>query len=118
MALLLRTSLFIGLIFSCLNASADIAVDDYREFAKDPESGVYRVLQNYVDGLGTGARWANTSINEIYGVPLYCPGTNGAITAEKYMAILKGTVDKYDPDRHELIGKLLIIGLMETYPCK
>jgi len=117
MAHLLRTSLILGLILCSFQASADITVDKYREFSSDPESGVYRLLENYVDGLGTGAYWSNLKFIEIYGVPLFCPRTDVAITVENYMTVLEDAVDKYGQARHERIGKLLIIGLMEAYPC-
>ncbi len=112
------TILALVLVTISTSLRADVTVEDYKKFTKNRKSMDFAAVQNYVSGLGAGAMWSSKTFNEIYGVPLYCAPDESAATAENYMAILDKTIRKYESGTKDIIGSILVIGLIETYPCK
>jgi hypothetical protein len=110
--------LFIFAFFLVSLASAEVPLKLY-EGVKNTET-----FKIYLDGVGSGFCWANSRVKATGGRPLFCTPTNLALQAENYSQILRDYIEKNMKELMERLGPdypvegLLLLGLIETFPCK
>lgn len=112
---MLRESAAAGIL--ALSVSNALANMSYDEFDKNRQNVAYLT---YIDGLSTGAMWANVNA-DIEGHPLYCPPLYLAIEREQYISILDhyvaDQIHRTPTSRQDDIGMLMIGALKSALPC-
>ena len=73
----------------------------------------------YIEGVGIGYGWANTSLEHRKQSKLYCQPANLALDASNYIDIITREIQAnkniYTPDTP--VELILLIGLEKTFPC-
>jgi len=76
------------------------------------------VVTNYVAGVGAGIARANGMVKIKDGVGLYCPPDKLVMIADQYVAMLRKFVATIPGMEQHDMGTILLIALMETFPCE
>jgi hypothetical protein len=109
------TLFLIMLVFlSCTSAYADRAtLKEYKQLKKEQSMVIY------VKGMGDGLSLANVALKLKGQSPLYCPPPKLPVSADGYVTILDGYLEKNQHMNKEdiLIGVLLLRALEYTFPC-
>ncbi len=107
-----------ALLFTLLagTASADMTIDQILS-DKVNRSFVLDVIRAQADGIS----WANTYLDVTRHEPLFCQPGKLAITPEQYLDIASRYVREHPSDAQKpanSLGLILILSLIEAFPCK
>ncbi len=111
-----KITLFLVMLafLSCISAYADdITLKEYKQLKKE------NMMMIYIRGMGEGSGWANAALKHKGQSPLYCAPPNLTMTADGYVTILDGYLEKNQHMNKEdfLVGGLLLKALEYTFPC-
>jgi len=109
--------------FAELRAAGTTTVKDYKRDLASDDTRVSGLMKVYVAGLGEGIFWANVFGEVKNKGRLYCPPEKLALDGHNYLDILDREI-KAQSGRmtaaaleEETLGDLLVMGLIETFPC-
>ena len=110
------------LAVSAMNVDAAMSVKDYKKSSAGDEIAVL-VMKSYVQGLGDGIAWANIAATHDK-KPMYCAPPRLTLGLENFLDIINRQIDiqakrltQAQLDDSE-IGFMLMLGLVETFPCE
>jgi hypothetical protein len=110
----------------CTAALADaLTLHQYLDMTQSSAKEDHALLTAYLVGLGEGFSWAEIHLRQIHGRRLYCPPDGLVLTEKDYRAMLESQIHDAKHARflqewyeREIIGMLLLAGLIETFPCE
>ncbi len=104
-------------LLSIFSAYAEITVEEYERELKGDEA-----FEMYMNGLSRGIGWANASVKERCGKPLYCLPEKMVLETGDFTRILDDYIEHKRKTGvlkpSDYIGLLLLYGLEKTFPCK
>ncbi len=96
-------------------ASAEMTVKEFRQLKSGSDE---QVIQAFLQGAGVGIGWANSMLEDRKQMPLYCPPETLALQGDNFIDILNKQVEADKTFLNIPLGAVLLIGLMNTFPCK
>ena len=118
----MRILLILGfLAVSAVNVSADMTVKDYKKSSSGDAVAIL-VMKSYVQGLGDGIGWANIAATHDK-KPMYCAPQRLSLGLENFLDIINRQIDIQAKQLTQaelddsLLGLMLMLGMVETFPC-
>ena len=97
-----------------LTARAELFLKDYKTASRDSELDPIGI---YIAGAGVGIKWVNIIYGQQTGVKMFCMPSKLQMNGQDYENILNRYIADYSPAENMPIEYLLILGLMDTFPC-
>lgn len=101
---------------SCLsiNSFAFISAEEYLRHKETDKEGFDRI---YIQGIANGFMWSNVHLKSINQKEVFCQN-NLALNADNLVNILEKTLKKNPKDGKQPVEMVLLMGLIDTFPCK
>lgn len=108
-----KATLFTFMLIFCHAASA-MSVEEYRKAKSHSMSD----LKSYIEGVGKGIEWSNSTLQARGQKPLCCPPDTLLLDEEKFIRIIDRQIAKMrNPAGSTPVELILLMGLADRYPC-
>ena len=106
--------LALAMVATAVPARAEFSLKDYKTAPRDSELDPVGI---YIAGAGVSIKWVNMIYGEQTGIKMFCMPGKLQMNGQDYENILNRYIADYSPAENMPIEYLLILGLMDTFPC-
>jgi len=118
--------LVLPLVILAAPLRSEMTVKDYQKFKNSNDAVLVGATRAYVNGLGEGVEWAETSAMVLNpdGVRLFCLPSKLSLNEDNFVDLLDQQIKReaaettQDKLEKSYIGILLVKALRETFPCQ
>lgn len=106
----------IVLFMSATGASAELSLGEYGQIRGDEAK--MDIIRTYINGVGVGIGWADTYMSENAGSHIFCQPEDLSLNAHNMVDILDREIKRFEYNGNIPIELILLLGLIQTFPCK
>ncbi len=104
------------LFLSATAANAEFSLDEYGQIRGDAVK--MDIITTYINGVGVGFGWADTYMSENAGLHIFCQPEDLSLNASNMVDILDREIKRFEYTGNIPIELILLLGLIQTFPCK
>lgn len=116
--MLIKIIVTITLLIFTVNSYAVVTVEDYQKMRTSKDTSSKERIERYIDGVLNGIDWTNVIFKSLRHQELYCMPKNFALNVDNAFQIIDDQIKKNPPKKGTPADMLLVIGLMEMFPCE